>query len=236
MKRDYQKWFSPTLGREMEMLIFGHAGLSAIVFPTSCGRFFEFEDRGMIHALHEKIELGHLQVFCVDSVDSESWYNRDAPTRWRIARHMQYESYVMHEVLPFVRKTNLSPHLSAVGCSFGGYHAMNIALRHPDVFHAVFSFGGAFNAMQFMNGHYDNDCYFNLPMHFLPNVNDPAILDQYRRNTYVLATGAEDMCRGENEQMATILRQKGIPCQLEVWGDSAGHDWPSWQKMAQAYL
>ena len=41
--------------------------------------------------------------FCVDSVDMESWYNKQVPPRWRIARHVQYDDYLVHEVAPLVR-------------------------------------------------------------------------------------------------------------------------------------
>ena len=103
MKREYHKWSSPALGRDMELLVFGHTGLPVLVFPSSCGSFYEFEDRGMVGAVHDKLEHGHLQLFCVDSVDSESWYNRAVPPRWRVARHVQYEQYLMQEVLPLIR-------------------------------------------------------------------------------------------------------------------------------------
>ena len=56
MKREYHKWFSSELGRDMEMLIFGHDGLPAVVFPTSQARFYEFEDRGMVAAVQDRIE------------------------------------------------------------------------------------------------------------------------------------------------------------------------------------
>lgn len=74
MNREYHRWYSPALNRDMELLIFGHAGARVLVFPTSMGRFFEWEDRHMISALREHINNGWLQLFCVDSVDSESWY------------------------------------------------------------------------------------------------------------------------------------------------------------------
>ena len=54
MNREYHKWKSSRLGREMELLVFGHAGMPVVVFPTSGGRFYEFEDRGMIGALEGK--------------------------------------------------------------------------------------------------------------------------------------------------------------------------------------
>jgi esterase/lipase superfamily enzyme len=159
MVREYRKGQSSRLGREMELLVFGHAGLPVVVFPTSGGRFYEFEDRQMIAAVAGKIEAGQLQIYCVDSVDRESWYNKSAAPRARIARHMQYEEYLIHEVVPLIRQKNGDPHLTALGCSFGGYHAVNIALRHPDVFTGVLSMSGAFDLSSFLNGYYDQDCY-----------------------------------------------------------------------------
>ena len=60
MNREYHKWYSPTLNRDMELLVFGHAGARMIVFPTSRARFFEYEDRGMVGALGDHIESGNL--------------------------------------------------------------------------------------------------------------------------------------------------------------------------------
>jgi len=238
MKREYHRWYSERLGRDMELLVFGHEGLPAIVFPTSQGRFFEFEDQGMVDAVRDKIETGHLQLFCVDSVDAESWYNRNVGPRWRIARHFQYESYIMHEVLPLVRALNGRPHLASVGCSFGGYHAINVALRHPDVFTGCLSMSGAFDlsSLGFLQGYHDNDFYMSQPMQFLPNMQDRWYLDRYRHNTYVLATGVNDQCWNDNENLARVMRDKGIPVRLEVWGENTGHDWPWWKRMAQTYL
>jgi len=236
MKREYHKWFSPSLGRDMELLVFGHSGVPALVFPTSQGRFFEFDDRGMVNAVAGELEQGHVQLFCVDSVDSESWYNRAVPPRWRIARHMQYEQYCMQEVVPLIRQGNHTQNLAAIGTSFGGYHALNIALRHPDVFSGMLSMGAAFDPSNFLRGYYDDDCYFNIPPHYLPNISDHWYLDRFRHNTYILATGVHDQCWNDNERMAQIFRDKGIPCRLDVWGDNTGHDWPWWQRMLQTYL
>jgi esterase/lipase superfamily enzyme len=236
MRREYHKWFSPSLGRDMEMLEFGHDGLPIVVFPTSCGRFFEFEDRGMVSAIWEKIEAGRIQLFCVDSVDEESWYNRNVGPDWRIARHIQYENYVMHEVLPYVRRVNHNPLLCALGCSFGGYHAANISFRHPDIFTGFLTMGAAFDVSSFVRGYHSSDVYFNIPNQYLPNMSDPWYFDRYRRNTYILATGEHDMCWNANEQMAAILRHKGIPFRLDVWGNGSFHDWPYWRDMIREYL
>lgn len=236
MNREYNRWHSPRLGREMEMLIFGQAGLPVLVFPTSCGRFYEFEERGMVATVDGKVHNGHLQLFCVDSVDGESWYNRGVGPDWRIARHVQYETYVLDEVLPLIRQKNGNPRLIATGCSFGGFHAANIALKHPELFAGFLSMSGAFDLTGFLDGFYNPNCYFNLPMHYLPNMTDPNFFDRYRHSTYVLATGVHDQCWNDNEVLAGIMRHKGIPHQLDVWGNNTGHDWPWWQQMLSTYL
>ena len=238
MNREYHRWHSGELGRQMEMLVFGHGGLPAIVFPTSQARFFEFEDNGMVGAVADRIEGGRLQLFCVDSVDSESWYNRGVGPDWRIARQVQYDNYVVREVVPFVRWRNQSPHLVAMGCSFGGFHAVNCSLKHPDVFTGFLSMSGAFDmkALGFLPGYYDANTYYNLPLDYLPGLSDEWFLGQMRRRTYVLATGVHDQCWNDNERMAAAMRAKGIPVQMDVWGDGARHDWPWWREMVKVYL
>ena len=236
MNREYHKCRSSRLGREMELLVFGHAGLPVLVFPTSGGRFYEFEDRGMIAALSGKIDAGLLQFFCVDSVNDESWYNRQAPPRQRIARHTQYEEYLLHELLPLLRQQNRDPRLMTLGLSFGGYHAVNLALRHPEIVSGFISLSGAFDLTGFLDGYYDENCYFHLPTHYLPRLADPRFLDRFRRNRFVLATGWDDQCLNQNQNLDRILNEKGIPHEFHVWDLPNSHDWPAWQLMVQQYL
>ena len=68
MHRAYHRWDSPALNRPMELLVFGHAGAPVIVFPTSQGRFFEYEDRGMVGALTQHIEQVWVQLIGLAAV------------------------------------------------------------------------------------------------------------------------------------------------------------------------
>ena len=43
MVREYHKWHSPRLGREMELLVFGHGGLPVVVFPRRAGGFMSLK-------------------------------------------------------------------------------------------------------------------------------------------------------------------------------------------------
>jgi esterase/lipase superfamily enzyme len=236
VRRDYHNWHSPRLGRDMELLVFGHAGAPLLVFPTSQGRFYEYENAGMIHVLAGKIDAGQLQVFCVDSVDSESWYNRSIHPHDRVRRHIMYEEYILYEVVPLIRGLSGAGQTGVTGCSLGAYHAFNLAMRHPDVASSCVCMSGAFEMRQFMDGYYDDDFYFNNPFDYLPNMNDPRFLDRYHAMRLILAAGDHDICLGENFQMAHVLGTKGIPHWLDVWTGGERHDWPLWQRMAVKFF
>ena len=240
MRREYHRWFSGALGRDMEMLTFAAEGeprgVPVVVFPTSCGRFYEFEERGMVWAVRRQVEEGGVQLFCVDSVDAESWYNAEVPPRWRIARHMQYERYVMEEVLPLARSRSGGARAITAGCSMGAFHAANLALRQPEAFFGFLAMSGIFNPQRFLGGYYDEDVYFHAPADYLRNLSDGWYLDRYRQSTYVLAAGEHDICRGANEAMAGLMREKGLPVRFDIWGEGAVHDWPVWLRMVEQYL
>jgi esterase/lipase superfamily enzyme len=236
MRREYIKWYSPSLQRDMELLAYGERGFPVCVFPTSGGRFFEYEDRGMVNALAPKIDRGDMQLICVDSVDSESWYNKSIHPADRLHRHNAYDAYFTLEIAPFVRRRTSWPQMGLTGCSFGGYHAINLALRHPDLVTYSVSMSGAFNIpQQFLDGFYNDDAYFHSPLDNLPNLNDAGLLDRIRRNYFVLAVGNQDSLFDQNVKLAHALGTKGIPHLLDVW-EGFGHDWPWWYQMAQKFF
>jgi esterase/lipase superfamily enzyme len=72
MHQEYQKLYSPILGRDMEVSVYGHAGTPIIVFPTSLAPHYEWEDRKMTHSLGEQLERGWNQLFCVQTLDAET--------------------------------------------------------------------------------------------------------------------------------------------------------------------
>ena len=235
MHREYVKWYSSSLHRDMELLVFGHAGFPVTVFATSCGRFWEYEERGMVNALAPKLERGELQLYCVDSVDQESWYNRHPQPADRLHRQNAFDAYLTLELIPFIRNKSSWDRIAATGCSFGGYHAINYALRHPDIVTYAVSMSGAFNIPQrFLDGYYNEDAYFHAPLDYLPNLEGPQ-LQQARGNYYVLAVGNEDPLFDQNVKLAHVLGVKQIPHILDVW-DGFGHDWPWWYSMAAKFF
>ena len=219
----------------MDMLVFGHAGARVLVFPTSMGRFYEWEDRGMVGALAEGLERGWLQLFCVDSVDEESWYAKHRHPAQRAVRHAQYDAYLAHEVMPFTRDRNANPFMIATGASFGAYHAVAFALRHPHLVGRAIGMSGMYDIRKMTDGYSDTDVYFANPADFIRNETDHERLEAIRRIDIILAIGHDDPMFGDNQVLSGALWAKGIPHAFRVW-DGWAHDWPFWQRMIQQYI
>ena len=242
MKREYHSWYSPALQRPMELLVFGHAGPQILVFPTRKQRFFEYEEHGMIHSLRHRLKAGELQILCVDSVDDDSLYCFEKSPAQRIERHLQYERYVIEEVLPFFRKSNPGKPLTAHGCSFGAYHAMNIALRHPSLFKRVVAFSGRYDLTlhagdfhSLFHGFYDQSLCEIMPNHFVPNLVELPRLRQIRRLRLTMVIGEEDPFYEDNQTLSQGMVEKKITHQLHAWVGNA-HRFRYWRQMARVYL
>lgn len=238
MNREYHRWYSERLGHDMELLVFGHSGPVALVFPTSMGRFYELEDRGLVSCLAPRIEQGNLQLVCVDSVDAESWYHSTAHPHDRLQRHLQYEGYIVEEVLPLARSRipdGADQRVIALGCSLGAFHAALLAFRYPGLVSQLLAISGKYDNSSFLDGYTDPDTYFTNPLAFLPGLRDDVLLGALRSMHIVLVTGSADPHVEEARQLSTVLWEDGVPNTLDVW-DGWLHDWPYWQAMVTKYL
>jgi esterase/lipase superfamily enzyme len=235
MRREYFKWDSPTLGRPMELLWFGHAGRPMVWFPTSKGRYYQNEDFGLVGAVGDHVDAGRIQIFCVDSVDDESFYAEYKHPADRLARHDQYDRYVYGEVLPFVRSRAGAVRVATLGASFGAYHAVNFALRHPDAVDKCVGFSGKYDIHSFLDGFWNDTAYFHCPTAFVPNMGGEA-LAAISSIDIAIVTGQTDNILQGSVDMIRILREKGVPHRGHVWDAPYGHDWPWWKEQIRHYL
>ncbi len=242
MNREYHQWWSERLQRDMELLVFGHAGAKVLVFPSRLGRFYEYEKLGLVHALKDKLEQGHLQLYCVDSIDAESFYCAWAHPSGRIRRHVDFEEYILNEVLPFMQSKNSHECVISHGLSLGAFHAANIAFRYPHFFKKLVAFSGRYDLtlnVEYFNdlfdGYYDEDIYFHTPNHFLPNLDCSWRLNSLRDMDIVLVIGKEDPFLENNFRLSEILKSKNIDHQLFLWDDRA-HSGYYWRRMARLYI
>ena len=220
----------------MEALVYGHAGAPVLVFPTSRGRFFQWEDFQMIEALRRPLEQGWLQLFCVDGIDSETWYNFERPVVELLEHHHRYEKYLVEEFLPQLRQHNGTPFLIATGTSFGAFHAANFAARYPEQVQRVVAMSGDFDVSKNLDDSYAPPAYFYNPIAYLAGVQPGEYLNRLRQVEFLLAVGAHDFCLPPSQTLAQLLSRLQVPHRLDIWDAAYIHDWPTWRTMATRLL
>ncbi|OKS86900.1 esterase family protein [Mucilaginibacter polytrichastri] len=242
MNREYHKNYSISLQRDMEVLIFGHAGKAVLFFPPRMGRFYDYENWGIIAALNDRITSGELQIFCVDSIDVESFYNHNVHPAERINRHIEYEQYILNDVLPLIQLKNNSNYLEVAGCSMGAYHAVNLGLKHPALFNKVVGLSGRYDLTHevryfkdLFDGYHNDNIYFNMPLQFMANMGAGKILDAIAKLEIILAIGQTDPFLANNVDFSNLLWNKGVANQFYVW-DNYAHQPRSWRQMVRLYL
>jgi esterase/lipase superfamily enzyme len=226
----------------MELLAFGNSGSPVLFFPTRMARFYDYEDWGVINALRGKIDAGAIQIYCIDSIDKESFYCKEISPTQKIKRHFEFEKYILSEVLPLIKSQNNHPDIISAGCSFGAYHAVNIAFRHPDLFKKVIGISGRYDLtvkLEFfddlLDGYHDEDVYFHMPSKYLPNISNPHLIDSLRRLEIILIVGKEDAFLENNLFLSEQLSQKHIPNTLHLMEGEA-HKPKYWGELMRKYL
>ncbi|MEM7550780.1 MAG: alpha/beta fold hydrolase [Bacteroidota bacterium] len=219
------------MSKDIEMMVYGHAGYPVIIFPCTKGRYYESKDFGLIETVRWFLEEGLVQIYCPDSVDEFSWYNRSIHPADRVKNHMWYDAFILDELVAGICHEKGIGKVAVAGASFGGFHAANFAFRHPEKVSHMFSMSGAFEVKSFMDGYYDDNVYYNNPVDYLPNSNDPNLWQM----KIVLGVGEWDICLEANQKLADILNHKNIPYwfDLRKWAE---HDWPLWKQMFPHYL
>ncbi len=242
MNREYLRWYSHRLHREMELLVFGHAGAKVLMFPTRDGRFFEYEQLGIVESLADKVRAGQLQLYCIEGLATETFYG----SRWhpseRIRRHAAFEEYILNEVLPLMAQKN--PHDCTIvqGCSLGAFQAASLVFRHPHLFRKLVAFSGRYDLTlkveafgDLFDGYYDENIYHHTPSHFLPELSCDKRLGSLRGVEIVMTIGDADPFLDNNRRLSRVMNEKGIGHQMHVW-DGRAHRAGAWRKMAALYI
>lgn len=247
MHTQYYREYSAYLNRDMEFKVYGHAGLPVVIFPCQDGKFWDFESRGMVNTIADQIEAGRVQLYCISSVDEETWSAKGGNYHGRIWWHEQWFSYICEEFLPRLHEIHSQfddrdyhGQVLLSGASMGGYHCVNFYLRRPDLFGGCLSLSGLFHAGYFFEGYDDLDIYFNSPVDCLPQMPiEHPLVEQYRKGTIILCCGQgawEDEAKTDAKIMQREFERLQVPAWVDLWGEDVYHDWPWWMIQFPYYI
>jgi esterase/lipase superfamily enzyme len=231
VKEHYTKYYSHHLGRDINLLIFGDSGIPILIFPTTLGAYYQAKDMGLIASIQHFVNEGKFKIYCIDSIDADSWYAKHLIPEYRVYNHILYDKFLQHELIPFIQKDSHHHKIGISGCSFGGYHAANYTFRHPEHIDFLITMSGAFNITNFLDGHYNDNVYFNNPVDYMANEE----AWKFNQIKIILGTSNWDICLQSNIEMSSILNSIGLEHWLDIWGNEV-HDWPLWNRMFPYYL
>lgn len=244
MKIEYYKEYSKSLNRDMEFKVYGHAGKPIVMFPTQCFRFYEFEDKHMLDVYAPYIEDGRVQVFAIDSLDSET-YVSDGDARGRIWWYEQWVRYVSQEAVPRFTQINAAANgyeskFIATGESMGALHAATLFFRFPDLFDGVMCLSGIYTNEYYFGGYHDDLTYTNSPQQFLKNMPaDHPYIEKYNQSNIIICVGQgawENEALECTRRLAEIFAEKNINAWVDFWGGDVNHDWDWWFVQAAYFL
>lgn len=217
------------------MLVFGHAGFPIILFPPAKGRYYDCKDYGLIHSVEHLLDEGVFKIYCPDCVDNDSWYNFAIHPSDRVKTHNGYENVILYDVIAFAKHETGLNKVGLAGCGFGGFHASNTAFRHPDLVNKLITLSGSYDIRPYIFGYYDNNCYFNNPLEYLPWLEDPWYMDRIKSMEIILGCGDCDENLNENVKLSNILIEKNVAHWFDVRQQNR-YGWYYWKQMFPAYL
>ena len=240
MQIEYIREYSPILDREVEFKRYGYSGKPVLVFPSQDGNCNQYEEFGMIDVLSDFIEQGKIQVFCVGSIDLESWSDLNGNPRYRIEMQERWFEHICYEMVPRIQYISWRSDIIVTGCSMGGSHAGILFFRRPDLFDTLISLSGQFDARMFFGNYMDDLVYNNSVVDFLKDMpwNHP-YLDLYRQKNIIICIG-QGAWEGEllpsNRELDRILCEKQVPAWFDYWGFDVAHDWPWWRIQIRYFM
>lgn len=239
MQRSITSWFSPALQKDMPVVSYGSYGFALLMIPTAGADYLEYERFQLIDQLAPYINGGKCKVFSIDSINKESWMSNDMQGEHKAIRHNQFNHYVFNEVIPFIKNsTSWETPIYICGASLGALHSMNLFLKRPDLLHGVIAMSGVYDLTEYSKGFFDEQVYYNSPMHYMPNLADHYILEQIRcsGHIHILSGEGDHEAPDAARDFAGILYNKGINYELSIWGSEWKHDWPTWRAMLPSLI
>ena len=197
-------------------------------FPTLIGRFWSTKTTrwwppSPTHRCRTVADLLR------DGVDSESWYNEQAHPYWRLQRDLQYEGYILHDVLPL-----MWPELDA-------HHRHRLPLRRlsryqlslspSDKVTGCVTMGGSFDIRRFLDGFRTaKTCTSTIPLITWRSAPIARATTTYGR----CSRPANGTCAGAiTRAWPRSCGRAAFVTSPYVWGDRSYHDWPWWRPMSE---
>ena len=198
-------------------------------------------------ALTDLVNYSSSQRFIIVTVEGgNAWYTDNTAKP-----NDKYESYIIKELIPEIDKRYRTlarrDQRAIAGLSMGGYGAIKLGLKYPELFVVAGSFSGAIGAVKVTDTIIPGGIGKSIDAIFGPigsetrKTNDPfaivrdATPDKVKAFPFIyLDCGTEDILFWHNRDFVALLLEKNVPHEYrELPG---AHNWKYWNKQVKEFL
>jgi len=229
MQKETYNIYSNILSQNLEIQFYGHYGYAALSDSAS-----NYEQNGTIEAISDFLNKGKCRIFSVPSINNEIWFSDKYTSEEKSKLFNDYNNFICEEFVPLIyAKCNGPVPIITCGASIGGLLAANQYFRRPDNFYGMISMSGFFNLQYLSKEYFDENCYFNSPEHYLPNLNDSFWLSYLlsKHHVYLYSGSGSNEFPHNTQNFSNLLNSKNISNTSEIWGNEFDHNFDSWNKM-----
>lgn len=222
MTYSMKSFYSYNLSKEIGFSVYGTKGKPIIVFQNLEDYNLSYKDYMINKDIESLVKAEKILIFMLESVDNESYLNKNSTQHQMNKRNEEYERYILHEFIPYIKSEyGVFGQFMLLGKKIGGYHAINFHLKHPDVFDISLAISPILNLRHLFKEEFnDNLSYFNSPIDYIWNNNDTWFVDKFRKETFIFSTEDDKANKESIEDMRIMqeaFKKKDIDAIFDYW-------------------
>ena len=179
----------------------------------------------MVAAVSDLLEAGRIKLYCVGSLDAESWSDRGHPPGGARPPARGLRGVDPRPGRPLgARRLRRRRRADPCGVSLGAFHAANFALKRADLFPLAICMSGNYDPAAWDGwGERGEAAYFNNPMDYVPHL-EGEHLDWLRGRAEPPAgvragpVGGHHRCAGCDPALRGAARRQGHPARARPLG------------------
>lgn len=205
--------------KDFDLVVYGSTGRPAIAFPEGDSSCLSWENNGMVDAVADLVDAGKVQLFCVDTSDSESWHAHGALREYRLENLEGFFAFVEGELATFIKKVSGPKELPLVlGAGMGALNATIAMLRRPKDYSGLLALSGTYDVHQLIEGELDEPWRAFSPFDLLADLTSrkaEATLLRERQLAFVCGQSDSETGADTQRQLDAAMAERDVPATFE---------------------
>ena len=217
-KKFIKEWSSPSFGEVLNVEVVGDGGTPILFFDGFGTTSKENKLQKIKDIFAYQIENGFNQIYFPAYPSGVNLCETEHDARKRLVMHSKYEEYIIHELVPFIKRETGINSLIIAGTHLGATEASILAFKHPEKFLKLIHVCGPFDIKPYFNEDSGRDVYYNNPAEFIPLIRDENLIKSISCIDIRIVSHQDSLWKDQAYQISDSMNYLQIPHHLDVWG------------------